>query len=302
MQKILLAILSLVMLVGLAMSEDQLGAVDPGDRLEANKDVRFNYEDSSSGEGSYLSYNIMAEAGPHSDHRVQIRLAEVNLQKKSHGSGSIEKETIIKSTKSSIYIDDWNSYNIALISILGNSSMVYKPQSMSIGKGYYAINPVNFSSLLGDTILIKNHASETSMVHETKQAKGINMDLAASVEDDYSGVNNPEGLTKTSMGLGISVNSGSTHIGALQGGILDKRKSAWHDPYIEVDDDYTGSFYSATKMNLTLPSHQTTWETDSWIPCCSGGWMDMTYSEKKDFGADAKGIFDCTCLKGQTKT
>jgi hypothetical protein len=37
---------------------------------------------------------------------------------------------------------------------------------------------------------------------------------------------------------------------------------------------------------------------DYWLPCCSGGWVDMMSSEKKDFGTDAKGIFDCTCLKG----
>jgi hypothetical protein len=86
----------------------------------------------------------------------------------------------------------------------------------------------------------------------------------------------------------------------LQGGTLDKRKSAWHDPYIEVDDDYTGSFDFATKMNSTLPVHEST-DEDSWLPCCSGGWVDMMYSEKKDFGADAKGIFDCTCLKGLKK-
>jgi hypothetical protein len=53
-------------------------------------------------------------------------------------------------------------------------------------------------------------------------------------------------------------------------------------------------------MNLTLPVYKSVSE-DSWLPCCSDGWEDMIYSEKKDFGADVKGIFDCTCPKGLTK-
>lgn len=289
MQKIILAMLGLTMLVGLAMSEDPL-------EMET-KEVLFNYEERISGDGGFGSYNTMAAIGPHPDHRVQNKLAEVNLQKMSHGSGSIEKETIINSTKSSIAIESDITYDIARVAILGNSSMVYKPQSMPIGNGYYATNPVNFKYLLGDKLRIKNYASESSMVHETKQAKGINMDMAASVEDDFSNANNPESVTNTILDLNISVSSGSTHIGMLQGGILDRGKSARHDPDIEVDDDYIGSFDLATKMNSTLPVHKST-DVDSWLPCCYSGWVDMMNSDKKDFGADANGIFDCTCLKG----
>lgn len=289
MREILLAMLSLTVLVGLAFSVDPL-EVD-------TKVARFNYEDNINGEGNFGSYNNIVAQGPHSDHRMQKILADVSLLKMDHGSGSIEKETIIKSTESSLNQTDPDViYTYALIAILGNSSMVYKPQTMFIGNGYYTTHPVNFNSLLSNKIQIKNYASETSMAYETKQAKDINVDLVASVEDDFSGWDPSNSLTRTLMNLDGNVTSGSAHIGMLQGGTLDFSKSAWHNPNIALEEDYTGTFDFSTKMNLTLPVYKTKSE-DSWLPCCSGGWKDMMYSDKKDFGADAKGIFDCTCPK-----
>jgi hypothetical protein len=292
LQKIILAMLSLTMLVGQAMSTDPLE--------ERSKGVKFNYEDSISGLGNFASNNKFVAQGPHADARVYSRLADVYLQMMNHGSGSIERESIITSTESTKNQTDPDMiYSYAMIAILGNSSMVYKPQVMSIGNGYYATHPVNINSLLSDKIQIKNYASETSMTQETKQARAINTNLVASAEDDYSGWDSSKSLTRTLMNLDGSVTSGSAHIGMLHGniGTQDFGKSAWHNPNINVEEDYTGTFVFATKMNLTLPVTKTVSE-DPWLPCCSGGWEDMKYSEKKDFGTDAKGIFDCTCLKG----
>ena len=53
--------------------------------------------------------------------------------------------------------------------------MVYGPQNISIGNGYYAIHPVNFNSLLGEMTQIKNYASKTSMGQEINYAHAINM-------------------------------------------------------------------------------------------------------------------------------
>jgi len=293
LRKIFLAMLSLTMLIGLAMSADPLEV--------KNKGVLFKYEDSISGDGNFGSYNKIVAQGPHSDHRIPKRLADVSLQKMNHGSGSIEKETIMSSNESSInQIDPDMIYAYAMIAVLENNNMVYKPQNMSIGNGYYLSHPVIFNSLLGDKIQIKNYASETSMVQETKHANVINMDLMASVEDDYSGWDSSKSLARTLLNLNKSVISGSAHIGMLQGGTLDFGKSAWYKPNITIDEVYTGTFVFATKMNLTLPVTKIVSE-DSWLPCCSGGWEDLMYSDKKDFGTDAKGIFDCTCPKWLTK-
>jgi len=279
------------MLVGLAMS-------DPLE--ERSKGVLFNYEDSISGSGNFVSNNKIVAQGPHADPRVLSRLADVYLQKMTHGSGSIERESIITSTESTkTQIDPDVIYAFGLIAALDNNSMVYGPQTMSIGNGYYATNPVNFNSLLGDKTQIKNYASKTSMGQEINYAHGINMDQVTSVEDDYSGWEPAKSLTRTLMNLNGGVTSGTAHLEMLQGGNR-KSKSAWSNPNIDVDQVYTGTFEFATKMNLTVPVDKSVSE-DYWLPCCSGGWVDMAYSDKKSFGTDARGIFDCTCPKGLTK-
>ncbi len=186
-------------------------------------------------------------------------------------------------------------YAFGLVATLDNHSMAYGPQTMSIGNGYYATHPVNFNSLLGDKTQIKNYASKTSMGHEIRNAHGINLDLVASVEDDYYDTGAAKSLSKTLMNLDGDVTSGTANSKMLQGGSR-KSKSAWINPDIDVDQVYTGTFDFSTKMNLTIPVYKSVSE-DSWLPCCSGGWDDMINSDKKSFGADTKGIFDCTCFK-----
>lgn len=293
MHRVLLAMLSLTMLVGLAMSAD-------GPLEERSKGVQFSYEDSTSGSGLFASNNKIVAQGPHADPRVLSRLADVYLQKMTHGSGSIERESIITSNESTkTQIDPDVIYAFGLIAALDNNSMVYGPQTMSIGTGYYDTHPVNFNSLLGDKTQIKNYASKTSMGQEINYAHSINMDHVASVEDDYYDTGVAKSLTRSLMNLEGDVTSGTAHLEMLQGGSR-KSKSAWIDPDIDVDQVYTGTFNFATKMNLTVPVYKSVGE-DYWLPCCSGGWEDMSYSDKKGFGTDAKGIFDCTCPKGLTK-
>ena len=52
-------------------------------------------------------------------------------------------------------------------------------------------------------------------------------------------------------------------------------------------------------MTLEVPYHliQT---KDDWLPCCTGGFADMNYLDKKPFKS-ATGIFDCTCFKVPTQ-
>ncbi len=286
MQRIILAMLSLTMLVGLAISVDPLE--------ERSKGVVFDYEDSIIGHGNFVSNNKIVAQGPHSDARVYSRLAEVALLEKDHGSGSIERESIITSNESTqSQTDPEMVYAFGLIAALGNHSMVYGPQTMSIGNGYYATHPVNFSSLLGYKTQIKNYASKTSMGNEINYAHEVNMDLMVSVEDDYSGWNPSNGLARNLMELDGSVTDGTARLKMLQGGAR-MSKSAWSKSDIDIDQVYRGTYNFATKMNLTLPITETLSE-DEWLPCCNGGWEDMTYSDKKCL--DVKDIFDCTCAK-----
>jgi len=292
LRKILLVMLSLTVLVGQAMSADTLE--------ERSKGVLFSYEDSIFGYGNFVSNNKIVAQGPHADARVHGRLADVYLQKMTHGSGSIERESIITSTESTkSQISPDVVYNYGLIAALDNHSMVYGPQTMSIGTGYYATHLVNFNSLLGDKTQIKNYASKTSMGHEINYAHAINMDLVASVEDDYFDTGDAKSLTRTLMNLEGDVTDGTAHLKMLQGGTR-RSKIGWSNPDIDIDQIHTGTFNFATKMNLTVPVYKSVSE-DSWLPCCSGGWDGMNYNDKKSFGASAKGVFDCTCPKWLTK-
>lgn len=292
MFRALLVVLGLTMLIGLVMSEEPLEVRSNG--------IQFSFEDSVSGSGNFASNNKLVAQGPHANPRVLERLADVVLQEKNHGSGSIERDAVINSNKLiKIQIEPDVIYAYGLIAVLDNHSMVYASQAIPIGKGYYATHPVKFNSLLGDSAQIKNYASETSMGHEIEQAHAVNMDLMAKVEDDHSGWNPSKGLARTLMNLDGGITSGSARIKMLQGdtsGVDRIGKVASHNPNIDVEEDYTGTFDIVTKMNLTLPVTKIV-SGDSWLPCCSGGWVDMMNPDKKAFGVDAKGIFDCTCPK-----
>lgn len=286
LHRALLVMLGLTMVIGLVISEEPLDA--------RSKSVQFSYEDISSGVGFFASNNKITSQGPHADARVQSRLAEVALQKKGHGSGLIESKSIIKSI---VLVKNQTNpgmiYAYGLIAALDNHSMVYVPQTMSAGSGYYTTHLLNFSSLLSDMTQIKNYASETSMGQEIEYAHAINMDLAAHVEDDYSGWNPSKGLAKSLMDLDGDITSGTAHLKMLQGGPR-MSKRIWSRPDIDVDQVYTGTFGFATKMNLTVPVTKIVSE-DSWLPCCSDGWEGLTNSDKKSYGADTKAVFDCTC-------
>jgi len=295
LRRIILAVL-FIWFIGQSMSEEPLE--------KTSLQVLFNYEDSVSGNGNFASSYKVITQGVHTDPRDSSRLSPVYLHKMDYGSGSIEKEMIMRSDRKSneTSCPDYN-YRYALVNVLANSSMTYGPQTMSIDNGYYLAHPVNFNSHLSDMIQIKNYASQTSMVKETKYANAINMELLARIEDDHldTGGSHSKGLASNLMNLNESVISGTAHIGMLQGNfnMLDYGKNAWSKPDINVDEVYTGTFNFATKMNLTRPVVKRV-DDDDWMPCCYGGYLDMPiYYQKgsKGFGSDVKDIFDCTCPK-----
>jgi hypothetical protein len=263
---------------------------------ESIQGIRFNYEDSISGNGYFASYNKIVAQGPFADARVYSRLANVALLKKDHGSGSIERESVLRSTELTYsHIDPDLNYAYGVVAASDNYAMVYSPLTMSIGSGYYSTHPVNFNSLLEGMIQIKNYASKTSMGHEINYAHAINMDLVTKVEDDYLDTGVSRGLAKSSMDLNGGVTEGTAHLTMLQGGIR-KSKSVWSKPDIDVDQIYTGTFDFATNMNLIVPVAKIEAD-DDWLPCCFGGYLTMpTYYQKgsKGFGSNIKGVFDCT--------
>ena len=265
--------LGLAVVVGLAMSVD----------------VKFTYEDSSSGTGYFAINNKITAKGPHTDPIVTMRSADMYLQKKKHGSGSLEKESIIISNGSTKkHISSPMIYAFGLIAALDDHSMIYGPHTMSVGSGYYSTHPVYFDSLLSDKTQIKNYASKTSIGHEINYAQGINMFQLASVEDAYLDMGDIQGLGRTLMNLEGGVTNGTAHLEVQQGGI---RK--WSNPDIDIYEAYTGNFDFATKMNLTVPVYKSLNDDYPWLSCCFGGEDDMIPCDKKGLGADEKGVFEC---------
>ena len=282
MQRVLLAILGLSVLVGQAMSEEQ------------STGVQFTYEDSTNGHGFFSSNNKVIAHGAHADPLVTSRLAEMYLKKTSHGSGSIERESIIISNESNQYqVYPAMIYAFGLVAVADDHSMVYAPQTVPIGRGYYATHPLNFISLLNDKTQIKNYASKTCMGQEINYAHGINMDQIATAEDDYLDTGVAKSLGKTLMNFEGDVTDGIAQLEVQQGGI---RK--WSNPDIDIYEVHSGTFNFATNMNLTVQLYKSLDKDKPWLSCCIGGEEYMSSCDKEALGGDAEGVFDCIYPEG----
>ncbi len=295
--RIVILIVLFIWLIGQVMSEEP--------PLEKTSNgFQFIYEDRTNGNGNFVNNNKIVAHGSHSNVRVFKGLGDVSFQELGHGSGLIKREAFIKSNESHMDQEGWPDkiYAYASIEISKNSSIIYNPQNLSAGDGYYAVHPVKFESFLSDSTQFKNYASKTSMSQETRYAKAIQADLAGKVEDDFSGWYPYENFLKSTMNLNESVTNGTIHIGMLQGNVSSNSNignRAWHDSDADIDEDYTGTFDVVTKMDLTIPQIERIEEDDAWpLPCCSVGYSDMLVGYQKGskgFGSNVESIFDCTC-------
>jgi hypothetical protein len=265
------------------------------------KDIRFYAEDSVKGDGMFARYNYLGPFGPHYDSRIPSVDAVTSVKKTEHGSGTMENEQISRMERVNRWIEldwDWRGTGMhSLASIDESNSMKFSPVIVTVGLGFYARNPVVFSSLLSEETIAKNYAMETSMVHATNRAKSINKDLNASVTDSHYDLDGWTIYDAASVGLNVreDVVDGATSIGVLQGNTLESSHSAWMKPVIDIDQSYLGTYTIDTKMRLDWPIEQER-AADAWLPCCQDGWKDMNPLDQKPL-ASAKGIFDCTCYK-----
>jgi hypothetical protein len=62
----------------------------------------------------------------------------------------------------------------------------------------------------------------------------------------------------------------------------------------EGDERYYGTFDIYRNIRLSSKFENKT-KPDDWLPCCTGGWASMKPYDRKGFGSNAAGIFDCTC-------
>ena len=64
--------------------------------------------------------------------------------------------------------------------------MVYAPMRIAVGTGYYAANPVDYSSLLKEKTWVKNYRSGTSMHHEVEYAHALDKDLDVVAKEKFN--------------------------------------------------------------------------------------------------------------------
>ena len=309
-----------MVLVALIGNSTAAGPSDPASMKYPNgysiSNATFNFEQSVQGNGYHMSY-IYAKAGG------------TAMKNYAHGSGSLDSEATltwqhVTEKTHNAYSDYFDHYQDC-IQFKEDVAMVYAPMRIAVGTGYYAANPLDYSSLLKERTEAKNYFAGTYMVHEIEYAHAIDKVLDLTVKDKINYTYDPELLAVgyTQMRVNEDVTDGKVHIGVLQAN--DKIQGAfspcgncspdinkifssaddlswkgmiWRDPAIEIDEDYWGTYHIEKNMTLEVP-YKVTCKSDDWLPCCFNGFEDMTPYDKK-YIKSATGVFDCTCFKAPT--
>lgn len=274
------------------------------------KNTTFNFEQSVQGNGYFMTY-MYAKAG------------NVAFKNYAHGSGSINNEAVLtyqhlnKSTRNAYA--DYNDYDLNCIQFKEDNAMVYAPMRIAVGTGYYAANPLDYSSLLKERTELKNYRAGTSMLHEVEYAHALDKELELTGKEVFNYTYDPEkvGNGFSQMKINEDVTDGKAHIGVLQanndlsnwlgGSVLGPGtssvpflKSALKNPSIDIDEDYWGTYHIEKNMTIEVPYYLSQ-KKDDWLPCCFGGFADMAYYDRERTFKSAKGIFDCTCFKAPTQ-
>jgi hypothetical protein len=310
LKKAMLAIsiaMILVALIGSSLAAVQVLPATPAyPNAYEEKNTTFDFEQSVQGNGYFMTY-LYAKSG------------NIAVKNYAHGSGSLNSEATLTyqywDKKNRPAYADYNDWSQNCIQFKEDVAMVYAPMRIAVGNGYYAANPLDYSSLLKEKTWVKNYRSGTSMHHEVEYAHALDKELNIDVKEKFNYTYDPitEGIGYTRMQINEDVTDGKAHIGVLQantnfaatnpwvGGsnAFAATKSAWKDPSIEIDEDYWGTYHIEKNMTLEVPYYlkQT---SDDWLPCCFGGFDTMTYADKKPFKS-ATAVFACTCFKAPTQ-
>ena len=266
----------------------------------------FDFEQSVQGNGYFMTY-LYAKAG------------DVAVKNYAHGSGSLNSEATLTyqnlNQRTHNYNSDYNDFAQDCIQFKEDVAMVYAPMRIAVGTGYYAANPLDYSSLLKEKTWVKNLVAGTSMHHEVEYAHALDKELEIVGKAKTNMTYDPEyeSVGYTQMKIVEDVTDGKAHIGVLQanenfasatmenGGLMSYRKSAWKDPSIEIDEDYWGTYHIEKNMTLEVP-YRLIQKGEDWLPCCFGGYLTMPTSYLGDAKLKgAVGVFDCTCFKAPTQ-
>jgi hypothetical protein len=208
----------------------------------------------------------------------------LRLEISQQGSGLYESDNTADVRQKYVYDDDtnaWKSTSDYEIPFEENNNMAYIPQPFTLGRSF---RTKGIEALWSDRFYAKNFGGNVSMNLEFLRlevmAKEISANLRVSSfsKNDNTVASGLHHATKTNLNAAFF---GQGHINVRT---TDEA----------IDEDYHGAFAIIKKMALEgdIKLNQV---DDDWMPCCMGGWENMTAHEKMDFGISAEGIFDCSC-------
>ena len=129
----------LVALIGSSLAQPVLPATLKYPNAYEEKNTTFDFEQSVQGNGYFMTY-LYAKSG------------NLGLKNYAHGSGSLNSEATLTyqywDKKNHPTYADYNDFMQNCIQFKEDVSMVYAPMRISVGQGYYAANPLDYSSLL----------------------------------------------------------------------------------------------------------------------------------------------------------
>jgi hypothetical protein len=259
------------MSIGLALAEDIY------DETITEEGLRFDSNQTVEGFGIASSYRCMA-----SWDRV--------LQSHSSGSGVFTSESKTLVRNGVVVERNPESFESTIgIGLQENTSNAYAPTKIDF-PGSFSSEPIR--SLWSDSTFagnIEGIVLKASFDH----VQALNKEMTTKV----SGEGSYEELTRTqtsvSFGASMDLNAvfnGTAQIGAYVGPLNGT------NPDVLMDEYYRGTFTISKKMKIGLKSSLLQEEDDEWLPCCSGGWDNMNYNDKKSFPVDVNRVFNCTCL------
>jgi hypothetical protein len=186
------------------------------------------------------------------------------------------------------------SNNTSGLQVKEHTILAQSPKLIVIGKGYYASHPISYDSQTGQKTWMKSKDSGVSVNHEVSSAHNLSQTLDMSAQ----GGSYQDGHVMTAnggvgMNVAENVQEGKVSIGVLKGGTnwdgQPPSATALRNPSLDIEEDYIGNFH--IEQNLTLQSPiQVLRENYSWLPCCSGGFFDITDLNRSHNGAES--VFD----------
>ena len=287
------------LLMGLLLPAILIG-VAWGDTTTEETKYIYNMDQKVQGDGFFSSYQ-------------DVTASELLLSNLDHGSGNYSGESECRVQNQATYTDakDYDLTDQQVIRFNRSTDYAYAPSSFDFGRSFRA---AAFQSKGQEATCIKNYAGSDrynlggiSMnalfqdldVLSSNTSAALSFKRTVVEDDDNYNYPLPANLVSINSKGSIMLNlesafTGKGHIGMLNV-INATGKRHIVVPDIEIDEDYIGTFSLSKKMSQDFEYN---WkrEADDWLPCCSGGWNDMSYTTKRDFGLNANGVFDCTCF------